>query len=701
MNAAKPSITPNRGRRSRGERPAARLPLVLAAGSVLAGGPAAALELGAIEVRSALGQPLRASIAYALGPNEQLQSHCIFVRAGNPAAGVPAVPRTAATLANGRIELASDDVLREPMMGLEVTVDCAYTAHIRRDYLLMLDPAPAVTPVTAERESQRPARPAAATPAARDARPAPRRASQRPAAPVASGSTYRVQAGDTLSEIAARIPERNASLWEAVDALYAANPDAFIDGNRNLLKAGSLLVVPERLLRPGAPARAAAPAPQDAAAPAGAYPGAASTVPADAATTAVDDTASLAPALPEPSLLAVPDIERRPVADASVDDTADVIAEPAAEPIETIPETRIENAAEPVPVAGNQVSADNVGGSLSWLMWLGGTGIAIILGLLFFGRSVRERLGGERVVEERRRRSTDRGEPPQESSIVDDLSDTLSRAEVLTLDADLDDGTGFDSSPDIAVAQDFSFASSGDYGNDLDLTFDERSTREPDDVPTDMIAPLSHSDTHSDTVIVDEEVLPGADDENDAEDGDDEQTGYDLSMVVDATRQSFEESDASTRDLRAVEVTSLSSDEDTESTGGYTINEEAGYQLIEQDYEQELTATQALNREIEEAARELSERLDADNTSELPSGADADAVTAEMASSEDADRTQTSMAEDLEHTAEVTTEMPTEKLSANDDPDRPEVTAEMPADQDEPTVEMEPERARPRKSRAS
>ncbi|MDH5455521.1 MAG: hypothetical protein OEY37_05565, partial [Gammaproteobacteria bacterium] len=53
------------------ERVATRaiLPLV-ALGGGLAATPAAALELGELTVQSSLGQPLRASIAYALAPNE-------------------------------------------------------------------------------------------------------------------------------------------------------------------------------------------------------------------------------------------------------------------------------------------------------------------------------------------------------------------------------------------------------------------------------------------------------------------------------------------------------------------------------------------------------------------------------------------------------------------------------------------------------
>ncbi len=52
------------------------LPAVLAAGTVIGAAPASALELGELQVESTLGEPLRASIAYALAPNEELAPYC-------------------------------------------------------------------------------------------------------------------------------------------------------------------------------------------------------------------------------------------------------------------------------------------------------------------------------------------------------------------------------------------------------------------------------------------------------------------------------------------------------------------------------------------------------------------------------------------------------------------------------------------------
>ena len=67
------------------------LPALVAVGGAcgLAAAPVSALELGEISIDSTLGQPLRASIAYALSPNEQMFDFCIFLKPGMTTNGVP------------------------------------------------------------------------------------------------------------------------------------------------------------------------------------------------------------------------------------------------------------------------------------------------------------------------------------------------------------------------------------------------------------------------------------------------------------------------------------------------------------------------------------------------------------------------------------------------------------------------------------
>src|SRR3546814_19637652 len=54
-----------------------------------------------------------------------------------------------------------------------------------------------------------------------------------------------VQVGDTLGKIARSIDPDGHSLDQVMLALLRANPDAFIKGNINLVKAGAVLRIPD------------------------------------------------------------------------------------------------------------------------------------------------------------------------------------------------------------------------------------------------------------------------------------------------------------------------------------------------------------------------------------------------------------------------------------------------------------------------
>ena len=117
---------------------------------------------------------------------------------------------------------------------------------------------------------------------------------------------------------------------------------------------------------------------------------------------------------------------------------------------------------------------------------------------------------------------------------------------------------------------------------------------------TDIIPPI-RIDTES---ILESEVLPEDDD-------------YDMSVIMDATKIPHPD-DVTERDLEAVQ---MDSDDDTLIANEYTVSQEVDYKILEQDYEDELTATQVLNLEIAKAAAELTEKLDEDQgdaTAEMP-----------------------------------------------------------------------------------
>lgn len=227
-----------------------------------------ALTLGDINVRSALGQRLNATVPVRLGAGESLAAACVVP--GEQASDLRRVPGVKVTTPEaareGQYELkvSSESALYEPMYELELKVQCPGAPVMVRQYVLMLDLPSAIASNAANlpdaAELQTPTIGAAtpipsARPALRAVSPRPARswaAASRPGATIASGSVYRVSEGDTLSSIAARVRDRSVSLWVLADAIKAANPGAFIRNDANLIKLGSEILIPEALAT-GAP----------------------------------------------------------------------------------------------------------------------------------------------------------------------------------------------------------------------------------------------------------------------------------------------------------------------------------------------------------------------------------------------------------------------------------------------------------------
>ena len=272
---------------------------VLALMACLASFSAAALGLGQIEVKSKIGEPLVAEIPIVTtDPSEleQLQAALAspetFARIGlMPPVGVVADLRFVQALdarGNPIIRVTSSQPVTEPLLTFLVEVDWGQ-GRLVREYSALVDTprtfsaplqptiqAPAVeAPTVIERPaeaiaSDTPAEPAPttdpsgqATPTSDPAAPVPNTPDPNaitasPAAvpppvmtapaPVAAmpspeSGDVAVRPGDTLSAIAGRIGPA-ATLDQTMIALLRANPDAFIDGNINRLKAGAVLRVP-------------------------------------------------------------------------------------------------------------------------------------------------------------------------------------------------------------------------------------------------------------------------------------------------------------------------------------------------------------------------------------------------------------------------------------------------------------------------
>ncbi len=584
------------------------LPTLLAVGGGLASAPATALELGEISVQSTLLQPLRASIAYALGPNENIAGYCVSLNPRAAANGLPAITRANLSVADGIILLTSMEAIREPLMSVHLNIGCPYTPNLSREYMLFFDPA---QPVQTQVTQAVPAAPVRAPSGAPTMRTTTNRAAVN-RAPIDSSERYRVRSGDSLSLIAQRIENRSIGLWSAVAQIFDANPHAFIDSDPNRLMAGSWLVIPTFTTQAAFATTAENIAPVE---PQAVIQETASTAyPGVTATTTVDEVIA-----PEAPARFVEDLVAEPVEAATedaIDDTG--VLEPASipsmadlRPGDVILDAELDAPSTAsnanVPVA-NIIPADEprdepVQSGTNWLLWLVGGGIALLAGLLMFGRRSGDRQTPAVAEAHPQRRSTD-SNTEQLEAIADvdhDLSDDSPTQENLVLDANLEIGTGLHKSTDMDVAQDFGFA----VTTNLDLELPAEADQAEDVPETDIIVPM-HVD---DTSILKSEVLPEDDD-------------YDMSVIVDATKMPLPE-EVTERDLMAVVV---DNSDETLISGDYTISKEVDYDIVEQDYEDEFTATQALNMEIERAAAKIAERMEneeaaeqsADKTSELP-----------------------------------------------------------------------------------
>ncbi|HNP63728.1 MAG TPA: hypothetical protein PKH39_07290 [Woeseiaceae bacterium] len=631
------------------------LSALVAVGGALAVTPASALELGDITVQSRLGQPLRASIAYALAPNEQVAKSCISLRSGSSVSGLPGTDGAVLSVSNGVIMLAGSSAVREPMVSAHVVINCPYAPNLSREYMLLIDPAtPAYENVVTTQQTLIESEPVVVTPAV--TRPASKPAVYKDIGP---STKHRVQPGESLSEIASRIRDRGIGLWPAVNAIFEANPHAFMNSDPNQLKAGSLLSIPSFN---------------------GKAPVITATVADPVATTATEvpvvapaempiyETPADTVAAESPAVNAATPIE---IGDTTADlKPGDIVLDdnPFVEPIsgtETvdIADTRLEGPATsssspnvPTAIIRTNNSRGTGAATPSWILWLAGSGVALFAGLLMFGRRFRgdtDTTPFEPAIEEtQNRRFTDRVSDTENLRAVDvdfDLSDDSPTEENLVLDADVIIGTGLDASKESNLTEDFGFAATTEL--DIELPFEPEASVQDS---TDILPPM-HSD---DQVILTSEILPDDDE-------------YDMSVIVDATKMPQPE-DVTERDLQAVVV---EADDETQMSDAYTINKDADYDVLEQDYEDELTATQALNDEITRAAAELAARMDVevidnDETTAMPLASVTELdITAQMPAQNDdvSDLDDTGITQEItinEAADDSTVEMPAEKKTA-------------------------------------
>ena len=249
---------------------------VLAAAAVASAGfyasDASALALGRITVQSALGEPLRAEIdlpqitpaeadtlrATTASPEVFRSQGMEYTQAIN-SLQIQLQRRPDGTAV---LRLTSDRPVNDPFLDLVLDANWG-SGRIVRSYTMLFDPPalrrapPAVTAspqISAPIAQQTPAVRTPTTPRAAaepSAAPAPRPAAAPRPAP-ADGVT--VQAGDTAGRIANAYRPAGVSLDQMLVAMVNANPDAFIGGNVNRLRAGAVLQMPSESAAQATPA---------------------------------------------------------------------------------------------------------------------------------------------------------------------------------------------------------------------------------------------------------------------------------------------------------------------------------------------------------------------------------------------------------------------------------------------------------------
>ena len=230
---------------------------------------AMALDLGQIQVKSTLGQPLLAEIPlHPANPAElqnltvQLASSEDFARAGIQG-GRTSIPLhfSVASTGNGQqvIRITSTVVVDDPYLDLLVEVNGKAGKSVR-EFAILLDPPG--TPASALASTQ--AVTTSKTSASATTSSAPAKATHTPvasaprenhvaAAPKASASAPAttnngnygpVARGQTLSSIARHTMPSGVDVNQMLLALKQANPEAFYRDNINALKTGAVLRVP-------------------------------------------------------------------------------------------------------------------------------------------------------------------------------------------------------------------------------------------------------------------------------------------------------------------------------------------------------------------------------------------------------------------------------------------------------------------------
>ena len=227
---------------------------------------ASALTLGRIAVQSALGEPLRAEIDVPQATAAELDA--LQARIANPdvfkahgmeysnSARQVQVEVVRQPDGTAKLKLSSRSPVSDPFMDLVIDANWA-AGHLVRSYTLLLDPAPTpqATPtsaptnapqISASRPAPAPASVTGRTVSSDGAAPVAAAPASAPAKAAASSGSVTVRAGDTAGQLANAQRPAGVSLDQMLVAMLRANPNAFVNGNVNRLRAGSVVQMPSK-----------------------------------------------------------------------------------------------------------------------------------------------------------------------------------------------------------------------------------------------------------------------------------------------------------------------------------------------------------------------------------------------------------------------------------------------------------------------
>lgn len=198
-------------------------------------GSACALEIGALQLKSHLGEAFRATISINASPDEAVTSSCVSL-------GQSATDGNLYQLKNARIEVKSlggrqfimistSQSISEPILTLNLHVHCSTQGEIGKAFTVFLDPATLSPPSTPEIQA------ASVPPMPKKMVPATIAESTKP-----SGNTIRIKPHDTLSGIAYDLfPHDKMARRHFIASVLRENPGLIPD----LLQVGSVLHIPD------------------------------------------------------------------------------------------------------------------------------------------------------------------------------------------------------------------------------------------------------------------------------------------------------------------------------------------------------------------------------------------------------------------------------------------------------------------------